>query len=138
MNRQKHIGLRPHLVDAAIRNGVFVARVMPHVTMTGMDFFVIKRDACTPVEHVSQAGCVAGPYPLDFFTPARLQNLVNVERYTNIKVAGDQSKRGVACQIKTPRCDADVMHDRAVFTRHVGQPVIRSGVGDQNEIGLFG
>ena len=66
---QKHVRIRPDLYRPGVWHGVFMARVVPHITLTGMDFFVLELDATAPIEEVSQAGRILHPDALDLLSP---------------------------------------------------------------------
>ena len=76
-----------------------MARVDPAVSVAGVDLFVMKNNACAPIEAVPQTGCSFGPNTLNFFAPTGLQFLIKVKANANINIAGKQSQRGIASVI---------------------------------------
>ena len=66
---QKHVRIRPDLYRPGVWHGVFMARVVPHITLTGMDFLVLELDPAAPIKEIAQTSDLFGPYPLDLFAP---------------------------------------------------------------------
>ena len=85
---KQHVCLRPDFRDPPVRDWVFVAGVMPHIAVLGMNFLVIEVDAAAPIEHVAQSGRLAfDPYTRNLLTPAGLKNLINVKTDADIHSA---------------------------------------------------
>ena len=76
---EEEVGLSPYFRDASVRYRIFVAGVVPVVSVPGVDLFVIEADPASPVEHVAEAGGLSlDPDTLNLLTPAGLENLINV------------------------------------------------------------
>ena len=132
MAYQQHIGVGPDLCNSAIWAGVLMARVVPIVAMSGMDFLVHKLDAAAPVKVVPEAGAFAHfPDPLNLFAPAGFHDLVQVQADANVDIFGDQGQGCISGMVKAPRCDADVVDHNAVLTGQFHHAVCRAGVGNE-------
>jgi hypothetical protein len=73
MTDEQHIRVSPNFCDTSIRDGVFVAGVVPPVAVSGVDLFVFEFDARAPVKEIPEARCLSEfPDTLDLLPPARL------------------------------------------------------------------
>jgi hypothetical protein len=77
------------------------------------------------------------PNALDLFAPAGLKNFVYVQANTYIKITGNKSQSSIPSEIKAPWRYANVVDHCAMFACLLWQPVIGSGVGNQDQIGIF-
>jgi hypothetical protein len=69
----EEVGLSPYFRDASVRYRIFVARVVPVVSMSGVDFLVEKADSTAPIKHVTEPGGLTfDPDTFYLLTPARL------------------------------------------------------------------
>ena len=76
---EEEVGLSPYFCDASVRYRIFVARMMPHVSMSGVDFLVEEADPTAPIKHVTEPGGLTfDPDTLNLLSPTGLKNLVNV------------------------------------------------------------
>jgi hypothetical protein len=79
MDGNEEVGLSPDFFNTSVRYRIFVAGVLKRVSVSGVDFLVVERDACAPIKHVTEAGGLSlDPDTFNLLTPARLQNLVDV------------------------------------------------------------
>jgi hypothetical protein len=138
MDSQKHVGISPDLGDSAIRNRVFMARVVPVIAISGVDLLILKLDTAAPVEHIPKACCSLDPDPLYLFTPTWLKDLIKVQRDTNINVARDKSKSGITSKVKAPRLNTYLMYLCAANAGQVNSPVRAACVCDEDEVCIFG
>ena len=132
MAYQQLLCIGPDLLDPAISAGVLMARMMPMVAVTGMNFLVHELDATAPVKVVPEAGAFAHfPDPLDLFAPTGFHDLVQVQADANVDVFGDQGQGCVSGMVKAPRRNADVVDHNAVLTGQFHHAVCRAGVGNE-------
>ena len=132
MAYQQHIGVGPDFRNSAIGAGVLMARVVPMVAMSGMDFLVHKLDAAAPVKVVPEAGAFAHfPDPLNLFAPAGFHDLVQVQADANVDVFGDQGQGCISGMVKAPGRDADVVNHDPVLAGQFHHAVSRAGVGNE-------
>src|ERR1700690_1380145 len=77
VNEQQHVSVSPNFGDA-IRSRIFVAGMVPTISVPRMDLLVLKYDAASPIESVTQARGLWCPPPLDLGPPPWLQNLIEI------------------------------------------------------------
>ena len=73
MDGDEEVGLRPLLFNPPVRYRIFVAWVVPMISMSGVNFFIVEADSASPIEHVAKAGGLSlDPDTLNLLAPTRL------------------------------------------------------------------
>ena len=135
VNGHKKIGFCPNFRYSAIRHRIFVCWMRPMVSFSCVYFLIFKGYPTSPIKHVTKS-CSFSDFPnaLYFRTPARLQNLIKIEAYTNINISGKQRHRGISRRIKPPRRNKYFPNIGSTFFRQFNRLVGTPGISNQNNV----